>query len=183
MLTSMMENPNPTRAEVSDIAGAAMAGADVVMLSDETTNGKYPMEAVAVMQKTVSYTQDAVPPGRMTDALRVVDARRDHLAFEAVDLLHSEKADVIVVETRSGRTVQSVSLQRPEKPIIAITNNQRVANQVEMLYGTASVVVKDARTDYGLRYMQGEHFRHRKAIVISATESEGADTVRVVEIE
>jgi len=183
MLTSMMENPNPTRAEVSDIANAAMSGADVTMLSDETTNGKYPLEAVKVMQKTIAYAQDAMPPQRMTDALRIIDARRDHLAIEAVGLLHLEDADVIVVETRSGRTVQSVSLQRPERPIIAITHSQRVANQMEMLFGVQSIVTKDTKSDYGLRYMQGEGFKHKKAIVISSTESTGADTVRVVEIK
>jgi pyruvate kinase len=182
MLTSMMENPNPTRAEVSDIAYAAMSGADVVMLSDETTNGKYPVEAAAVMQKTIAYTQDAMSPRRVTDPLRVVDARRDHLAIEAVDLMHAEEADAIVVETRSGRTAQSVSLQRPEKPIIVVTNEQRVANQTEMLFGVQSVVVKDSKVDYGLRYMQGANFHHKKAVVVSATESERADTVRVVEI-
>jgi pyruvate kinase len=179
----MKDNPGPTRAEVSDIAYAAMSGADVTMLSDETTNGKYPMKATEVMKKTISYVQDAMPPKRITDALRVVDARRDHLAIEAVDLLRAEEADVIVVETRSGRMVQSVSLQRPEKPIIAITANQRVANQVEMLFGVQSVVVRDMKLDYGLRYMQSEKFKHKKAIVISSTESEGADTVRVVEIK
>jgi pyruvate kinase len=183
MLTSMMENPNPTRAEVSDIAYAAMSGADVTMLSDETTNGDYPIKAAQVMQKTISYVQDAMPPKRITDALRVVDARRDHLAIEAVDLLHSEEADAIVVETRSGKMAQSVSLQRPEKPIIAITSNQRVANQMEMLFGVQAVISKDTKLDYGLRYMQGENFKHKKAIIISSTESDGADTVRVVEIE
>jgi pyruvate kinase len=183
MLTSMMENPNPTRAEVSDIAYAAMSGADVTMLSDETTNGQYPIEAVKVMQKTIAYAQSAMPPTRITDALRVIDARRDHLAIESVDLLHAENADAIVVETRSGATAQSVSLQRPERPIIAITNNQRVANQMEMLFGVQSIITKDTKLDYGLRYMQEDNFKHKKAIIISSTESKGADTVRVVEIK
>ena len=183
MLTSMMENPNPTRAEVSDIAGAAMSGADVTMLSDETTNGKYPIEAVKVMHKTIAYVQDAMPPKRITDPLRIIDARRDYLAIEAVNLLRNENADAIIVETRSGRTAQSVSLQRPDKPIIAITNNQRVANQLAMLFGVRSVVTKDNKPDYGLRYMQSEAFKRKKAIVVTSTESEGIDTVRVVEVD
>ncbi|MDR1300476.1 MAG: pyruvate kinase [Candidatus Nomurabacteria bacterium] len=183
MLESMVENPHPTRAEVSDIATAAMEGADTVMLSDETANGKYPLEAVEVMQKTIAFSQTAMPPLRLTDTCRVVDARRDHIAIEAVDLLHSEQADVILVETKSGKTVESVALRRPEKPILAVTDDVRVANQLSLWYGAEPVVVDDTRErDYGLRWLKASGLRHKHVIFVNATGGDAVDTVRSVEI-
>jgi pyruvate kinase len=183
MLESMVENPRPTRAEVSDVAGAAMKGTDVVMLSEETTVGKYPIEAVDVMQKTIRFSQDALPPKRLTDTCRITDPRRDHIAIEAVDLLHSVNAEAILVETLSGKTAESVSLRRPEKPILVVTDNQRIANQLELRYGVATSVVKNTTyRDYGLTWYRQSGLKYKHLIFVNATLGNSADTVRSVEL-
>jgi pyruvate kinase len=182
MLSSMVEEPRPTRAEVSDVAGAAMKGVDVVMLSDETAIGEHPVEAVEVMKKTMAFAQNALPPKRLTDPCRVVDARRDHLAIEAVDLMHSTDADAILVESLSGKTAESVSLRRPEKPILVVAGTQRIANQLELWYGTETYVVKNTTVrDYGLKWLKDNNLKLKHVIFINATIGTAADTVRAID--
>lgn len=112
MLASMMEQPEPTRAEVSDVATAVIVGADTVMLSDETANGRYPIESINIMKRIVMYTQEnaTVRPDFIT--------QHDYTISEAIssviiDLAKKVEASAIVVETQTGRTALSVSGWRP----------------------------------------------------------------------
>jgi len=135
MLASMVENPEPTRAEVSDVATAVIEGADVVMLSDETAMGKYPIEAVAAMRKTIFYAQEHLPvkPIYIREGH---DIRRDSISEAAVLLAERINAAAIIVETQSGKMVRNVSIHRPKCPIIAVATTDRVANQIELTYNT-----------------------------------------------
>jgi pyruvate kinase len=135
MLASMVDSPEPTRAEVNDIATAAIDGADVVMLSDETAMGKYPIEAVNAMHRTIIYAQEHMPV-RPLYVREGSDKRRDAIAESAVLLADQTNASAIIVETQSGKMVRNVSIHRPKCPVIGIATTDRVANQIELTYNT-----------------------------------------------
>jgi len=135
MLASMVDNPEPTRAEVSDIATASIDGADVVMLSDETAMGSYPVEAVEVMAKTLLYAQHHLPIKPLYSN-NDSDEVRDAVAESAVMLAERIKADAIVVETTTGKMASSISVHRPQIPVLAVSPSLRVANQMALLYNT-----------------------------------------------
>jgi pyruvate kinase len=135
MLASMVDSPEPTRAEVSDVATAAIEGADVVMLSDETAVGKYPVEAVQTMAKTLLYAQRHLPINPLYQR-EGSDHMRDAIADSAVLLADQIKADAIVVETTTGTMARNISIQRPSIPVLAVSEKLRVANQMSLLYNT-----------------------------------------------
>lgn len=139
MMLSMMEAPEPTRAEVSDVATAAIVGADAAMLSDETANGRYPVETVTMMEKILRYTQE----NSHVRALFTDDEARRHEITEAladaiVNIANKVSATAIVAETQSGTTARYISAQRSRLPLITVTPNARVAQQLALLYGAVS---------------------------------------------
>lgn len=139
MLASMTETPEPTRAEVSDVATAAILGADCVMLSDETANGQYPIEAVKVMKRVLTYTERNNPltvswPGKP------IATRQSAICSAIITLSKQVEAAAIVAETHSGATAIQIASRRPQVPIIAVTADKRVAQQMSIVYGTKSYV-------------------------------------------
>ena len=153
MLGSMVDNPEPTRAEVSDVATAVIQGADAVMLSDETANGKYPLEAVKEMKRVILYTQnnsrmitiDHEPTGSYQSY--------DAISFAATHLAEHLGADLILCQTASGTTAASIAAQRPNLPIITVTSNPRVAGQLSLTYANSAFVRPYSET-YGLDLAQ-----------------------------
>lgn len=145
MLASMTETPEPTRAEVSDVATATLLGADAVMLSDETANGQYPIESVAVMKRIVNYTQPyALHPPALIDVNDVPSNSRA-ISGAVINLAESVQAVAIVAETKSGATALQVAARRPNIPIIAVTSVARSAQQLAIVYGTKSYVRPDSK--------------------------------------
>lgn len=142
MMASMVTSPEPTRAEVSDVALATILGADVVMLSDETANGRYPLETVAAMKKVVVYTQEQVPvqPVFYREDRR---SKADAISAAAITLAQQIKATAIVAETKSGVTAASIASYRPSLPIISVTSVPRVAQQLALLYANKSFLRED----------------------------------------
>lgn len=142
MLFSMTESPEPTRAEVSDVATAVLIGADCVMLSDETANGKYPIEAVETMKRVILYTQinaplkTVFPPESTT-------TRQYAICKAVITLAERLEAKAIVAETKSGATALQLSARRPDRSIIAVTPDARIAQQLAIVYGTKSYVRPD----------------------------------------
>jgi len=140
MLASMVEAPEPTRAEVSDIATAVLMGTDCLMLSDETANGKYPVEAVEVMKRVILYMQTN-PPLKVSFPTAVDESTRQGAISSAVlTLAESIHTKAIVAETHSGATALQIASRRPDIPIIAVTSNARTAQQLALVYGTKSYV-------------------------------------------
>ncbi|HEY5153080.1 MAG TPA: pyruvate kinase, partial [Candidatus Saccharimonadales bacterium] len=139
MLASMNDVPEPTRAEVSDIATAVVVGADCVMLSDETASGKYPLEAVETMKRVILYTESHLPlkvsfPGNEDHS------RQAAISAAVLNLAENIAAAAVVAETKSGATVLQIAAHRSTIPLIAVTNDKRTAQQLALVFGTKSYV-------------------------------------------
>ena len=144
MLESMIHQPEPTRAEASDVANAVLDGTSAVMLSGETAAGAYPLEAVATMNRIVR----AVEP-----SLAYVDRRRRNdgeasatLAHAACDIAEELGATVIGCPTQSGSTPRQVSKFRPPRPIVAASPDQAVLQQLALDWAVVPVAIEGAGT-------------------------------------
>lgn len=142
MMASMVDNPEPTRAEVSDVATAVIVGADCVMLSDETANGKYPLETVESMKRTILYTQEHAPV-RPLELPRSLESHSAAISAAAVVLAKQLKASAIIAETKTGATATHIAAHRPSRPIISVTSVPRVAQQLALLYANKSFLRPD----------------------------------------
>lgn len=140
MLASMTEVPEPTRAEVSDVATAVILGADCVMLSDETANGHYPIESVDVMKRVILYTQENDPIKRVSFTGPDDQSRQGAISSAIITLAENLQAKAIVAETMSGATALQISSHRSDIPIIAVTSTSNTAQQLALVYGTKSYV-------------------------------------------
>ncbi|MBP7807457.1 pyruvate kinase [Candidatus Saccharibacteria bacterium] len=139
MLASMTEVPEPTRAEVSDVATAVIIGADCVMLSDETANGRYPIEAAKVMYRVVKYTE-ANNPLTVTFGTRSEYSRQAAISSAVIELAARIGARAVIAETKSGATAIEISSHRPRMPVIAVSPDERVAQQLALVYGIKTYV-------------------------------------------
>jgi pyruvate kinase len=147
VLGSMVDNPEPTRAEVSDVATAVISGADVVMLSDETANGHFPVEAVRAMRNTIMYTQEHWSVEDVhQQILSEDDDYRFAIGHAAVDIADDVHAVAIIAETKSGATAANIAACRPNLPIAAVTSSPRAAQQLALSYGTRSFIRPDSET-------------------------------------
>lgn len=146
---SMVDSPIPTRAEVSDVANAVIQGADVVMLSDETTNGKYPLETVKQLKKIILYTQNHSEIVPIPTDPRGENPNYDAISAAAARLAEKIGADAIICQTASGATALAIAAQRPNLPIISVTSDPRVANQLALVYAN-SAFVRPYSINYGL---------------------------------
>ncbi len=146
MLASMTNTPEPTRAEVSDIATAVIVGADCVMLSDETASGDFPTEAVQIMKRVVRYTEKNNPFERPVFIVQNNEHNNQKAITSAILTLADETdAVAIVAETKSGATARNIASRRPALPIIAVTSDQKVANQLALVYSIKSYVRPDSK--------------------------------------
>jgi len=144
MMASMVDAPEPTRAEVSDVANAVIQGADAVMLSDETANGNFPLETVAAMKKVILYTQDNAPVALITDYIASKNPQRDAISTAAVKLAEQLNVAAIISETKSGATAANIAAHRPNLPIVSVTSELRSAQQLSLSYANRSYVRPDA---------------------------------------
>lgn len=135
MMGSMVDNPEPTRAEVSDVANAVIQGADVVMLSDETANGKYPIETVRAMRRTILYTQEHSEV-MMVDKTEMREKTDAILSYTAAQLARRIKARAIIAETNTGATAVNVGAYRPNLPIVCVTENAKTAQKLALSYAS-----------------------------------------------
>jgi len=137
---SLLTSPRPTRAEVSDIANAVLDGTDAVMLSDETAVGKYPVEAVKVMKRTIQETEKIYPfyknmpvDGDVTTAV----------ASAGSSLAKDLNAKAIASFTRSGRTAINVAKFRPKCEILGITHDIKTFRRLNIVWGVKPYMIID----------------------------------------
>jgi len=146
MLESMVENPVPTRAEVSDIANAIIDGTDAIMLSEETAIGKFPVESVSIMTKVAArvekevYTRDTIAEYGESHGVT------DIASQSAVRAAHALNAKLIVALTRSGRTARMIARYRPAEPILALSDAKENANKLMLTFGCFPMVVPTFKT-------------------------------------
>ncbi|MBI4163582.1 MAG: pyruvate kinase [Candidatus Aenigmarchaeota archaeon] len=135
MLNSMIENPRPTRAEVTDVANAVFMGADAVMLSGETANGKYPVESVTMMNKIATAIEGEIRNriNRYTSDSTAIP----HIVGKAVAMsADSIGASAVISFTESGEAAKMLSRYRIKSPIYILTSNQAVCENLSLYWGT-----------------------------------------------
>src|SRR5215213_10095837 len=145
MLESMIEAPTPTRAEVSDVATEVYDGADAVMLSAESASGKYPCEAVAMMNRiATSAEDDPTHYARVHFTETLPDATtNDAIAQAANTIVGTVGAKAIVCFTSSGSTARRLSRERPAVPLLVLTPSLRTARKLGILWGAHGVRTRD----------------------------------------
>ena len=159
MLDSMINNPRPTRAESSDVANAVIDGTDAVMLSGETASGKYPLEAVNVMDRICRRVEENRTNLYNSLAFDKPEWREkqvvESLSYSCVSIAENVEAKVIGTLTNSGSTARRIAKFRPNAPIIAFTESQKVRRQLNLVWGVYSVrVEKIFDTDMGVKLME-----------------------------
>ncbi|WP_314348361.1 pyruvate kinase PykF [Fusobacterium massiliense] len=145
MLDSMIKNPRPTRAEANDVANAIIDGTDAVMLSGETAKGKYPLEAVEVMNRIAMKTDPTIPAFYVSEVVNSYDIT-SAVAEGSADISDRLNAKLIVVATESGRAARDMRRYFPKANILAITNNEKTANQLILTRGVIPHVDASPRT-------------------------------------
>jgi len=171
MLHSMIHNPRPTRAEVSDIASAIYSQADAVMLSGESANGKYPVEAVRTMAKVAREVENS--KDMMYDIPIVVINNKvsDLLCKSAVEASINLDTKVIIADTTSGKTIRSLSAYRGQKPIYAQCYSRRTMRELQLCYGVFTDFMSPRETSHefvvhAIRHLEEEHEFNKDDLVV-----------------
>ena len=142
MLHSMIENPRPTRAEVSDVANAILDGTDAIMLSGETAYGKFPVEAVRTMSDIAHAVENQKEPGAQDATLISSSLPGHHLAKAAVACATELPVQAIITSTKSGETALTCASHRGCTPIFALSENPQTVRQLSLCYGVYSAQIE-----------------------------------------
>jgi len=192
MLESMCDHPRPTRAEASDVANAILDGTDAVMLSAETAAGRFPVEAVGVMQRIANAAEEHLGYYRLLHGeTREAGAFSQATADAACEAAESLRADAVVVFTCSGATARWVAQRRPRAPILALTPEERTCSNLALAWGVTPILMP--RQDNLEALLGGglERLREREliapddvAVVVAGTAlaSGAANIVRIVRV-
>lgn len=140
-LDSMIDNPMPTRAEVMDVSTAVMQGADAIMLSGETANGKYPIRAIEAMRDIIIETEKDVLKAQNRNPYNHLQSREELAKLAKMIPNDIEGVDAIMVISHTGNTVRLVSNQRPIVPIIAFVESHELKRQCNLLWGVDAYVM------------------------------------------
>ena len=141
MLESMTANPRPTRAEASDVANAILDGTDAIMLSGETANGDYPVEAVQTMNKIAQRIESSLHYKKIfvNQGFAHLQNTTDAIAHATVQLAYELDASAIITPTETGYTTRVVSKYRPKAVIVAYAANERTARHLNLRWGVYAV--------------------------------------------
>jgi pyruvate kinase len=158
MLESMLGNPRPTRAEASDVANAIYDGSSAVMLSGETASGKYPLQAVRIMDKIIRESEKDMFAGSFA-RLRKAPLRGSSVTFATVRAAvyagFEVGAKLIAVFSESGGTALAIAAERPSTRVIAFTPFQRTVQRLALVWGVRAFRVPNTRTSHGMT-VEGE---------------------------
>jgi pyruvate kinase len=164
MLESMIKNPVPTRAEITDVANAVFEQADAIMLSSETTVGRYPVECVKVLDRVARRIERSGGAGYAKDA--ILDDLRQKTVAAAVVLANSLLNAKLIIFTRHGKMARNASNMRPEHaPIFAFTPSDEVYRQLALCWGTFPVRI-DFTDDPNATTESAEKFLRQAKLVV-----------------
>lgn len=191
MLASMYTNPRPTRAEVSDIANAVLDGTDCVMLSGETTVGKYPVAAVDFMSRICESVEETIDYSKHTAYRREIGVS-DTIAKLVVDAVEYDDIKLIVTTTMTGYTARKISNLRPNCTIMACCPSNHIAEKLALNFGVKPVVTEIFHsTDQmveAARYIAQEEFQLKEGDLIVVTggfplgKTRMTNYIRIVEV-
>ncbi len=147
MLDSMIVNPRPTRAEVSDVANAIFDGADAIMLSGETAAGKYPVEVVETMARIAKRAEDVLPYQEMLQkkSLQRTLSITDAISYATCTTASNLGISAIITATQTGTTARMVAKYRPAANILAVTPNPRILNKLTLVWGVHPVLARETQ--------------------------------------
>ena len=191
MLESMIEKIRPTRAEISDVANAVYDGTSAVMLSGETSVGKYPVDAVRVMGEIVEETERHIDyDERFRREDYVIQNRVDAISHAACTMAIDLKVSAIVVTSLSGMTVRMVSRFRPSAPIVGLATNRGVWYRLALSWGVLPVMTEQFPNPEVLNYYavrqarEALGLREGDTIVMTGGDTSGASgNTNVLRIE
>jgi pyruvate kinase len=164
MLESMIESNKPTRAEINDVGTAVFQGADVVMLSAETAVGKYPLQAVQAMKKTIvsteKYKKENISLFKSNTKINNEPVKAIALAIK--DIAYNIKVEAIIGFSVSGNTAKLISAIRPSAKIITISPHINISRQLSLLWGITSITNSDAKNWRQMMKISKEIIKSRK---------------------
>lgn len=197
MLESMTENPRPTRAEVSDVANAVFIQADAVMLSAETASGDFPVKAVATMSEIISSVEEHPDFGQYIrinwESFVGKNLEVNAIAASSALLSFRLNSSLIAVASATGRTVIAVSTFRPNAGIFAVAHDEKICNQLALIWGVNPVKIKtETSTDLFWENITKEISRRRlvetpaNIVLVGGSANIGVpgatDTIKVVSL-
>lgn len=162
------------------------------MLSDETANGKFPIETVSAMRRTILYTQEHASVDPIHDIIHGKNDQQNAIAAAAVKLAVQLGVDAIVAETKSGATAEAIAAHRPNLPIISVSSEPRAAQQLALSYANRSFIRPDGETagwKLAHELKSSGYFGDTSAVMVAIVSGRqpgltgGTDTIRVRVIE
>ncbi len=172
MLESMITNFRPTRAEANDVANAVLDGADALMLSAETSAGKYPVESIAAMQKIIDWTEKGFSYNReILPKLNSPSFLPDSICLNACRMASQSNAKAIATFTYSGYTAFSISSHRPEAKVYVFTRNKYLLTKMSLVWGVRAYYYDENETmddaiKYSINFMKENKFVENGDVVV-----------------
>ncbi|MDP4038889.1 MAG: pyruvate kinase [bacterium] len=190
MLESMIENLQPTRAEVSDVASAVTDGVDAVMLSGETAVGKYPIETVSLMKRVIKKTEGYLIKAKNQVMISADESTQTAISMAAITLAEQLKAKMIIAESMTGSTALSIASLRPTQPIMIVSPDKKVCNQLSIVWGSKPFLItrteKASRAVINKLKSRGNVKKGDMLVTAFGRNSGvagGTDTVRLLEVK
>jgi pyruvate kinase len=188
LLESMITNPSPTRAEITDIANAVFEHADAIMLSGETTTGKYPLECVEIMDRIAKRIEQGKTVASYVNPIEAKTAR-EKINAATVYLANETKAVGICVYSHTGTKARFISGLRPQvAPIYAFTHDEHVARSLSLNFGVkAQVIARDPDPNVILMKMVENLKKHKyvksgDALVVVSDLAVGLETLHAIHV-
>lgn len=161
MLHTMIDNPRPTRAEVSDIANAIYSKTDAVMLSGETTGGKYPLEAVSTMARVAAEVEKSRSDIHKTPSVILTNDRSAFLTKMAVEAAIKLNAKAIVADTSSGNSIRNIAGFRGRKPVFAHCYDRHVMRHLTLSFGIFPEFIERTKSSHDFVHKALSHHLER----------------------